>query len=68
VLRAFEEKPMPEYKLYFLDAKGHIYRRQDLECADDKAALRVADALIIDHDMELWCGTRCVRKFESACP
>jgi hypothetical protein len=65
VLRALEEKPMPEYQLYFLDAKGHVYRRQDLVCANDNEAIAIAKALRHPHGMELWCGVRTVRKFEA---
>ena len=56
---------MPGYQLYFLDAKGHVYRRQDMECADDKEAVAIARALKHSHGMELWIGARTIKKFEA---
>lgn len=56
---------MPEYQLYFLDAKGHVYRRQDMTCANDNEAIAIAKALKHPHGMELWSGVRTVRKFEA---
>jgi hypothetical protein len=55
---------MPGYQLYFLDAKGHVYRRQDMECADDREAIAVANALKHPYGMELWRGPMTLKKFD----
>jgi len=54
-----------EYKLYFTDPTGHIHRRVDLECADDREAIEVAARHIDGLDLELWTGSRFVKKFAS---
>lgn len=51
---------MTEYRLYFLNDADKILRREDVECADDAAAV----ALAYDHDhaqsIEIWEGKRVV--------
>jgi hypothetical protein len=53
--------------LFFVDEKGRVYLRQDLSCPDDPSAIHVADALKYQYGMELWCGARCVKKYEGPC-
>jgi len=51
---------MNDYRLYFMSADDHVLRAQDIECADDAAALEAAR--ILDHAavIEIWCGKRLV--------
>lgn len=51
---------MNDYRLYFMSADDHVLRAQDLECADDAAALEAAR--VLDHAavIEIWCGKRLV--------
>ena len=49
---------LAEYRLYCLDKRGRIARRQELEAIDDGAAIEVARRLEPDHDCELWSGSR----------
>jgi len=61
----WEGRAMPSYRLYFLDAEGHIRRRLDLECRDDDEAIEQASAHDIGRGIELWCGARRVKKFKA---
>ncbi|MCD6074049.1 MAG: hypothetical protein K0Q70_932 [Rhodospirillales bacterium] len=49
---------MPDYRLYFRDAKGHINRRVDLEYPDDTTAIAQAHNIKSPHGTELWSGAR----------
>ncbi|MDO9486749.1 MAG: hypothetical protein Q7J32_00105 [Sphingomonadaceae bacterium] len=53
---------MPEYRLYFLNEGDRIIRAEDLDCADDDAA--VAAALALDHAavVEIWNRQRLVTR------
>lgn len=60
---------MAHYRLYFMNtASGHIDIADDLESADDLAAINAAKNLLKDQPVELWCGTRKVHRFEMPCP
>ena len=54
---------MPQYRLYILDADGHIKRRIDLDCRDDGEAIERAIEHEIGTGMDLWCDARRVRMF-----
>jgi hypothetical protein len=47
-----------EYKLYCLDHAGRIWRRHELEAADDQSAAEAARAQFPESSCELWSGTR----------
>jgi hypothetical protein len=49
---------MPDYRLYFHDAKGHFLRAEEVELADDEAALAKARAIGHAHCIEIWCRKR----------
>ena len=53
---------MPEYRLYFLDRAGHIFRATDMVCDDDGAALARMRAETHLHGLELWQQGRQVRR------
>ena len=49
---------MPCYRLYFLDAEGHIAHREECELAGDEAAIARARALDHEQGIEIWQGSR----------
>ncbi|MEI9932310.1 MAG: hypothetical protein WDM89_17660 [Rhizomicrobium sp.] len=49
---------MNQYKFYFLDDQGHIFRAQDHLLRDDLDALAAAKKLCNDHIVEVWQGAR----------
>lgn len=54
---------MDGYRLYFLDAQGHIQNAAEFECSDDAEALICAEDQRDSRPMELWSGARVVAKF-----
>ncbi len=56
------------YRLCFINPNtGQIDREREIDAADDVAAARIAAES--DHrPLELWCGTRKVRGYQSAQP
>ena len=58
---------MADYRLYFMDPAGHIRKAVEFECADEKAALNLAEEHRRKgrhaHGMELWQRTRLIHKF-----
>jgi hypothetical protein len=54
-----------DYRLYFLNDRGHITDRVDLDCEDDDHAAQVAATYVDGRDMELWSRDRKVREFPS---
>jgi hypothetical protein len=53
---------MNQYKFYFLDDRGHIFRAQDHVLGDDLDALEAAKTLAINHIIEIWQGARQVAR------
>ncbi len=51
---------MGDYKVYFLDGANKIVRREDVECADDAAAVALAYERDHAHSIEIWEGKRVV--------
>lgn len=50
---------MIEYRVYRLDASGRIASIPHvIECADDDAALVMAQVYIDGHALEIWAGSR----------
>ena len=49
---------MTEYKVYFVGSIGQFMDREDLECADDAAAIARATEIACGIEAELWCGDR----------
>ena len=52
------------YRVYFLNAKGHIIRSHDLECASDEEAIEHLRGLDHAHALELWERARRVHRIE----
>ena len=53
---------MVYYRLYFLNASGHIARFHAFEASDDEAAIAEA-ARMHSASMELWCERRRVKQW-----
>jgi hypothetical protein len=54
---------MPHYRLYFLHLDNRISNAVDLDCETDEAAIEKVSSLRYVHAMELWQGTRLVKRF-----
>jgi hypothetical protein len=57
---------MHNYKAYLLGRTGNIVSRVDLDCNDDEAAKKRANALVGGHDVELWDGARKIAEFKTS--
>ena len=55
---------MPHYRLYVLEPGGRIRHAVDLDCANDEAAVEKASATNPYARMELWRGTKLVKRIE----
>jgi hypothetical protein len=59
------EQQAVDYRLYFIDAKGHIKDAVELEGVDDADAIQKAEIHSDGREMELWRRTRVVMKFSA---
>lgn len=51
---------------YFMNiVDGHIDGVRDVDVPTNEEALEAAEKLVTDRPIELWCGTRHVRRFET---
>jgi hypothetical protein len=55
---------MNNYRLYFLDEAGRVFKGQDCDAVDDLTALEIAISLSKDHAIEIWQSTRRVAKLQ----
>ena len=53
---------MTEYRVYAIDADGHIVRSTPLICDDDSQAMQQARQLSKDHTLEIWSAERFVAR------
>lgn len=51
---------MQHYRIYSMDRVGHIAFAQDMECADDRDALRQGKEHAEPYGVEVWRGSRLV--------
>ena len=51
---------MAQYRLYCINETGRFFRCDELDAADDEAAISHGRELRGDHPAELWCGARLV--------
>jgi hypothetical protein len=56
---------MPDYRVYIIGHDGHFMKSEQLDCADDAAAIESAKQLIDGHDIELWQRDRRIARFDS---
>jgi len=55
---------MPVYRIYILTERDLIADVQEVDCADDAAAIAAAEALWPERPwLEVWYGARLVRKW-----
>ena len=45
---------MPEYRIYTLGFDGRVVNAEDIECADDREAIKRAQQTVNGRDAELW--------------
>ena len=57
------ESSAQDYRLFFLDAVGHISRGIDIKFHNDSDAIAYAKTVGSPHGMELWQARRMVREF-----
>ncbi|WP_164934901.1 hypothetical protein [Bradyrhizobium zhanjiangense] len=57
-----------EYRVYSLDAEGHIFSVREITCADDEEAKRLTRAMLDGHDLEVWDRSRRVAVIKSPSP
>ena len=53
-----------QYRLYFLSGNSHIHHSHEFEAADDTAAIEHAERWREGRRMELWQGTRMVKRWD----
>jgi hypothetical protein len=53
---------MANYRAYFVNSDGHIVSVRAIACGDDAEAIREAEKLRDERDIELWDGTRMVTR------
>ena len=56
---------MAYYRLYFLDALGHIRQFREFEAITDAAAARQSEEWRDLRAMELWSGRRRVKRWDA---
>jgi hypothetical protein len=57
-------KAMAHYRLYFLHLDNRISRAIDVDCAGDEHAIEQASSFRYVHVIEVWQGTRLVKRIE----
>jgi len=55
---------MEEYRAYVIGFHGHIIKRIDIRCPDEKEARRLAKIAVDGHAVELWQADRFIERFE----
>jgi uncharacterized protein involved in type VI secretion and phage assembly len=55
---------MTDYRLYFREGSGRFVGVQELDCADDAAAIEMAEQMRRGATAELWQRGRQVRAFD----
>ena len=57
---------MRDYRVYYLDGRGRVFRREALRCANDELALARLDPPRAAGSVELWELGRLVKRLEAA--
>ncbi len=58
---------MQDYSLYIVARSGRLVREIEVDCANDDAAIDLAQQWVDDHDVELWQLDRMVARFAGRC-
>jgi hypothetical protein len=56
---------MPQYRIYYVGSDGHFSTAENIECADDQAAIRKARHAVNGQDIELCELGRFVARFSA---
>lgn len=57
---------MRDYRVYYLDARGRVFRREAIRCANDELALSRLDPPRAQGAVELWELGRLVKRLDAA--
>ena len=55
-----------DYRVYYLDATGRVFRREAIRCANDQLALARLDVMRVHGAVELWELGRLVKRLDKA--
>jgi hypothetical protein len=53
---------MPGYRIHIMGSDGGFIASEDIECADDQDAVRMAAQAALANSVELWQRGRCVAR------
>lgn len=57
--------PLRDYRVYYLDARGRVFRREAMRCATDELALARLDPPRSEGAVELWELGRLVKRLDA---
>lgn len=64
VRRAADGGSLHQYRLFFLDGAGHVAAPPyPFEADTDETAIKLAKGMREGRRVELWCGTRLIRRW-----
>ena len=64
--RASSDKPLTQYRLYFLHSVEHLISySHEFEANDDEQAIRIAEGWREGRRAELWTGARKLRSWDA---
>ena len=49
---------VPQYRIYYIALDGHFSSVENIECADDQAAIQTARQAVNGQSVELWQSDR----------
>ena len=58
--------PMPHYRVHILDRLGNLLGAVDLDCADDEAAKKHIEQILVGQGGELWRRVAVLQPNESS--
>jgi hypothetical protein len=61
-VRRDSESSLAHYRAYFVGSGGNFIAYEALVCRDDDEAVAKAKQFVDDHDIEVWCRDRFVRR------
>jgi len=56
---------MPAYRTYIIGRADHFWGAEDIECADDQAAMQKVQQTMDGRDVELWERRRFIVRLSS---
>jgi hypothetical protein len=55
-----------DYRVFVLNAGGHVTTRHDFEADDDVQAVQIAQQYVDGHDVQVWQRDRMIGKLEKS--